>query len=254
MNKYRIGIKFVLLFFCCSFTAVAQEHKELSESGESKGIVLESSLNNALGEQAAAAYAKVIDPETAIRWNIVLPSNEARAMLVFINPDGNAKPQQTWPEVLNELGVVWVSAENYGNDKLNMERILTAFVGAEYAAQELSLQELPRYVSGMSGGGRISSIIVEQFPDVFDGAIFMLGVNRPDPLSDEQIALMNQRRYVFLTGRKDFNRRETKQAFNDYQSSRVKNIKLIDVPGLAHRYPNTKALKEALEFLLPANL
>lgn len=234
---------FLFLCWCQSVTAESQ----------SRTLILESSLNSALGESGAAAYAKVIDPSQQILWTVFLPNSKPQAMLVFISPEANAKPQQSWLDVLNKMGVVWVGAENYGNDKANMQRILSALIGAEYATQELSLPDLPRFVAGMSGGGRVSSIIVEQFPDAFEGAVFMLGVNRPESLSQEQVALLNQRRYVFLTGKKDFNRRETKLAFKDYQSAGIKNIKLIDVPGLAHRYPDAKDFREALEYLTGVN-
>ena len=82
------------------------------------------------------------------------------------------------------------------------------------------------YVSGISGGGRVASMLAMHYPDVFSDGIFVVGAEyweaievtgKPGqlwkPMSRPQskyLAMAKERgRYVLLTGDNDSNRRQT---------------------------------------------
>ena len=56
-------------------------------------------------------------------------------------------------------------------------------------------------------------------------------------------------RYVFITGARDFNRRDMKRVFAKYQAAGVKHASLMDLPGFGHEYPNAEQLAQAIDFL-----
>ena len=61
---------------------------------------------------------------------------------------------------------------------------------------------------------------------------------------------MIQNRFVFLTGSRDFNLRETRQVYRRYLEAGAQHSKLIEVTGMAHELPDAAALDEALQYLL----
>ena len=60
---------------------------------------------------------------------------------------------------------------------------------------------------------------------------------------------MRANRYVFLTGRNDFNRDETRRVYRAYKRAGVENALLMDIAGMDHSLPSPAKLAEALEYL-----
>jgi pimeloyl-ACP methyl ester carboxylesterase len=75
------------------------------------------------------------------------------------------------------------------------------------------------YVSGFSGGGRVASMVAPEYPQVFKGAIFICGVNDWGNRKPADLETVQSNRYVFLTGRKDFNRSETRSVHRSYNTA-----------------------------------
>jgi len=68
----------------------------------------------------------------------------------------------------------------------------------------------------VSGGGRIASQSVTHFPQLFTGAIFMVGADYFMPEDASQRTLLASRRLVFVTGSRDFNHREMRRVHDRY--------------------------------------
>jgi hypothetical protein len=88
-----------------------------------------------------------------------------------------------------------------------------------------------------------------RFPQKFSGALYIVGANfwMPTEARLRQRAAAN--RYVFITGAKDFNRREMRRIFSRYQSEGLAASLLMDLPVLGHEYPNIEQLGQAIDFL-----
>ena len=67
--------------------------------------------------------------------------------------------------------------------------------------------------------------------------------------TEEQKALMRQNRYVFYTGARDQNRRETRSIFSQYKNEGIENVLLIDDRNATHQTPRGPELIEAIRFL-----
>ncbi len=124
------------------------------------------------------------------------------------------------------------------------------------------------YVAGISGGGRIASMLGLGYPDVFDGAAPAIGCNyfrpieslerpgivfpavlmRPDPTRLQQARTVS--RYALLTGEFDGNRDETKSCFvRGFQRDGFQHVTYLEVPDLGHENPPGPWWGRAVDFL-----
>jgi predicted peptidase len=116
-------------------------------------------------------------------------------------------------------------------------------------AREFRIAQQRIYVSGFSGGGRIASVVATNFPEVFKGAIYNCGVNFWDENTPESLKLIRNNRFVFITGSKDFNLRDTKRVFKKYEKAGVEQIKLMVIPHMSHSNPGRSDYAQAIAFL-----
>jgi len=75
------------------------------------------------------------------------------------------------------------------------------------------------------------------------------GVNFWDGRKPEKLDRVRNNRYVFLTGKKDFNRAETRRVHRAYRRADVENVLLLEVAGMDHRMPPVEDLATAITFL-----
>ena len=92
-------------------------------------------------------------------------------------------------------------------------------------------------------------MVAPEYPQVFKGAIFICGVNFWGNREPMRLATVQANRYVFLTGRKDFNRDETRSAYRSYKKAGAENVLLMDISGMDHRNPSAERLADAIAFL-----
>jgi predicted esterase len=212
------------------------------------------SLRSLLPAEQAHRMSEIQPLDAELRWRVrVPPTGGTNGVLVFVNPNASAEPQQGWGAVLDARKLIWVSAVGLGNDKPSAQRVLAALLGLALVQKEYSVDSARIYIAGMSGGGRIASKTITKFPHLFTGAIYIVGVDywtrAEDPLREGIAA----NRYVFLTGENDFNRRETRLVYRKYERAGVEGVLLMDLPKFGHEYPNARELDRAIRFLDSSN-
>ena len=126
------------------------------------------------------------------------------------------------------------------------------------------------YVSGISGGGRVASVLAIHYPDLFGGGIFVVGVEyweaivatgkpgqfwKPMPRPQSKyLAMAKERgRYVLLTGDNDSNRRQTRDYYENGYRKKLRHVLYIQVPGMGHEMPPAEWYEKAIVFLDTAN-
>ena len=139
----------------------------------------------------------------------VMPSS-GYGLLVFIGPWPQAKLPQGWAPVLDELGVIYVSAARSGNEELTMARREPLALLAAGAVQKLySVDPAHVFVGGFSGGSRVAERLALAYPDLFHGAFLNAGSDRigegdlPLPPKDLFLRFQAESRLVFATGEED---------------------------------------------------
>jgi pimeloyl-ACP methyl ester carboxylesterase len=180
------------------------------------------------------------------------------ALLVFIPPWEGAKIPEGWAAVLDEYGVIFVSATQSGNDKnVAFRRVPLALNAAYNLAKQYDVDPSRVFVGGFSGGSRTAMLMALEYPDVFRGALMNSGGDaignnvRPIPSRDLFALFRSQTHLVYLTGDEDG---ATKDIVRDsLQSMRewcVPSTHAIVMPHAEHETASGADLGSALQALL----
>jgi pimeloyl-ACP methyl ester carboxylesterase len=206
-----------------------------------------------LGEQQAARYEKILDPEEPVTFQVYLPkndSNEKPGVFVYVSPMKTGRIDSRWREVMDQQNLIYIAADKSGNRVPTVRRMVMATLAVKALAQGYSFNPDHINISGFSGGGRVASRLASQYPEVFTGALYICGVDFWKKDQTPKVDRVIQNRFVFLTGTRDFNLTETKMIHKRYIKAGAQNSKLIVVPGMAHLHPDAQYLTEALRYLL----
>ena len=184
-------------------------------------------------------------------------------LLVWVDANPDGRPPQVFAESLDALNMICVGAADSGNDRPVVERYQLALDAAATARRRYHVDATRVYISGISGGGRVSSLLCACFPDVFTGCIPIVGMSsyhdapapggmrypagfaRPGGRFDE---LLHQRRFAPITGEKDMNHQEI-WAYVQQHSADGLPIKMFDYPDMAHTLPTPARFREALDWV-----
>ena len=205
------------------------------------------------GAEWTASFAAYVDADQEITWSIVVPENYdpelPAGVLVYISPSNSGKLPRGWDSVLAEKNLIWISANKSGNRVDTRKRIAYSLLGPTFIARNYKLDSDRIYIAGLSGGGRVASIVAPAYASIFDGAIYICGVNSiPDQLA-VSIESLQSSRFVFVTGEDDFNRAETKNVHREYQQSGLKNSHYLEFRRMGHENPNDDGIAEAISLL-----
>ena len=219
-----------------------------ADAGE---FTLTSSLTAELGD-AAAQVASIYPPEAPISWQVYVPPaydpSRPAGLLVYISPIPSGRLPERWETVLESQNLIWVSANDAGNAVHVQRRALFAIMAPAVIGGRYALDPRRVYLAGLSGGGKMASMVATDHAHVFRGAIFICGVEFWDspPRRLEQI---RGNRYVFLTGEHDQALRPTRRTYSRYRKAGVSNVQLMVIDSMGHENPDAAGLAQAIAFL-----
>lgn len=225
----------------------------VSTRASDNDLHIKTTPNQLLGEQKAAQFGKIVAPDEPISWEVYIPDNDSSGtpgVLVYVSPMNTGRIDSRWREVMDQQNLIYIAANDSGNKIPTNRRMVLATLAVKALGQRFAFDASRINVSGFSGGGRVASRIATQYPDVFTGALYICGVDFWKKDKTPKVDRLIQNRFVFLTGSKDFNRRETRQVQKRYIKAGAQHTRLIVVPGMAHSHPDATYLTEALEYLL----
>lgn len=190
---------------------------------------------------------------------------EPFGLFIWIDAGPTPKMPAAWEAVLAKHKLLVVAAQNSGNPRNIFDRIRMAVDADVAMRKQYKIDGARVFVSGFSGGARVASMLGVAFADLFTGTVPFMGVNFYTDLTgpdgqrfgtdyipdDEVLAIAKGRcRYVLVTGEKDFNRSNTRAAYEGgFLKEGFKSVKYLEVPGAAHGLPDAKYLDQALLFL-----
>jgi pimeloyl-ACP methyl ester carboxylesterase len=198
----------------------------------------------------AESFAQVLPVDEIVRFRVFVPPGAgAPGVLVFASPTPSGEPQPGWLELLERRNLAWIAAEDFGNAKPSAQRTLAVLMGLALARQMRTIDSKRVYVGGMSGGGRIASKAVTMFPQLFSGAIYIVGADFWTRAERPSLPQIITKRYAFITGSGDFNRGEMLDVARKYRKAGAKNLLVLDLKGFKHQYPDPETLSGVIDFL-----
>lgn len=191
------------------------------------------------------------------------PSRPA-GVLVWISPSPDGRIPTIFAPVLDELGLIAIGVDNNGNNRSITDRLQNHLDSIQTIASTLLIDRERIYLSGLSGGGRCSGILQCGFPDLFAGAVPIVGLDTyhntptgqprhywPRHLakpSSPLMKLLRQRRIGAITGTADANEPEMSARAALLKRDGV-NIRLDVIEGMAHTMPDAEHFTETLRWV-----
>jgi len=218
-------------------------------------------LVSLVGEADARSFSDVLDRDHEFEFRVYVPDNydpaEPPGLLVHVSPVASGEIPESWKEVFERRSLIWVSVNKSGNSVPQERRLADARLSPTFIRQNYEINAQRIYISGMSGGGQISSIAAPLYPNLFQGGIFICGVNpwserAVDPWLEnppEDFETMKDNRYVFVSGTEDFKLAATARVYRLYKKAGVESSKLIVVDEMGHELPDAATFDKALGFL-----
>ena len=210
-----------------------------------------SELANAEGQ---TSLLRDFDSSDEISWTVFFPTTApARpepGLLVYISPSNNSGIPPKWLPVLEEENLILVSPKGAGNREPTTKRIALALSGLLYLNQQRNIDQSRIYISGFSGGARVSGLAVAQYPSLFRGAIYIGGAEMWPSQSSPNIAeQLRSTRFVFIAGSNDFNLDMARNVWGRYRSRGITHAKLEVIRHMGHELPGGSAMAEAISYL-----
>jgi tetratricopeptide (TPR) repeat protein len=170
--------------------------------------------------------------------------------------------------VMAEQKLIWVGANNAGNDRPKWTRVGLALDALHNMQRLYTLDERRRFVGGYSGGGRTASALAYLFPDRVTGVFNYMGVDWfrklpipdrpgthwpaafPEPARADLRRLKDGHRFALVTGELDFNRVQTKATQRAMEEAGFHHVRYLEIPQASHYTPmSAEGLAQGLAFL-----
>jgi predicted esterase len=180
------------------------------------------------------------------------------AALIFVPAAKVTVLPKGWQSVLDSHGMIFISAQDSGNDSYDMSRRMPlAVIAAVNALHRYKVDPARVFVGGMSGGSRVAMRLALGYPDLFAGGLLNAG---SDPL-DGKLAVVPPRelfqrfqehsRLVYLTGEADtINQTISAHSASSMRSLCMFNIERRTMARLGHEIADPTSLAWGLETLL----
>ncbi len=184
-------------------------------------------------------------------------------LLVWISPTADGEPPAGFTQALDELNIACIGIAEVGNDRPVADRYQLALDALFTASARVHIDPRRVYITGMSGGGRVASMLQACFPEYFTGAVPIVGLSCYEkvPLGNSRYApagysrprearfsLFKSRRMAAITGDQDFNQPEMLAAASIMKSDGV-GVRVFEYEQFGHQMPSASQFVEALRWV-----
>jgi hypothetical protein len=185
-------------------------------------------------------------------------------LLVWSSPTADGRIPIALDQALDELGLVGVAAADAGNDRGVPEKFQLVFDAVATAAERFHVDERRVYIAGMSGGGKVCSILALCFPEVFAGALAIVGFGTYAELDDsfgghrmpyfarprdDRLELGRTRRIALVGGVLDYNYREMVERQRRLEADGFSGIRFFAWDDMGHEMPSPQRFAEAMRWV-----
>lgn len=198
-----------------------------------------------------------------VRLPVGYSARTPAGLIVWIDASPSGRPPEVFDLAADALNCIMVGAADAGNRRLSTDRYQLGLDMVATMKQRYHIDAGRVYVTGISGGGRISSGLVACFPEVFTGAVPIVGLNayKHVPLGDGRFVvagfgrpkasswrLLRRHRIAPITGPLDFNYREMVSATRIMTGDGL-NVRMFEYEDMAHTLPTAERFLEAIRWV-----
>ena len=215
-----------------------------------------------------AQYPKLTRKPSEELYRVRLPKgydpDTPAGILIWISPMPDGRIPAIFEPALDNLGLIAIGIDNNGNQRPITDRLQNHLDSIETIAQHYRIDRSRIYLTGMSGGGRCSGILQIAFPELFAGAVPIVGLdtyhNAPtgDPgkfwparqgrPAAKWMGLLKTRRIAAITGTADFNNPEMVIRKGLLKNDGI-DMRLDIIPGMGHTMPTAAQFTSALTWV-----
>jgi hypothetical protein len=174
--------------------------------------------------------------------------------------EGGGQPPAVFTAALDALGIICVGAAASGNDRYVVDRYQLALDAVATATRRYHIDPRRVYLSGISGGARVASMLQGCFADIFTGSVPIVGLEFYEniPLGTGRWAragyirpqgalyrLLRDRPIAPITGPHDGNYNAIKSATYLMERDGLR-VHLFEYPDMGHQMPTPERFTEAL--------
>ena len=184
-------------------------------------------------------------------------------VLVWISPSPDGRIPAVFEPIADKHGFIIIGIDNNGNKRQITDRLQNHFDSIETLASHFRIDRKRIYLTGVSGGGKCSSILLLAFPDLFAGAVPIVGLStyHKAPTGDpgkywpaglgkpagKWMNILKSRRIAAITGSIDFNQPEMSVRTTQLKRDGI-DIRLDIIEGMGHTFPGADQFAEALDW------
>lgn len=188
---------------------------------------------------------------------------EAAGLIVWVDAGREAALHEPLHAACDELGLVLVGAVDTGNGRPRSDRYQLALDAAATVSNAVLIDRRRVYVAGISGGGKIATHLWAGYPEVFKGAVPIVGLatyravpagpgkvwpedfGRPAP---KVLKMVQPNRCAAMTGEKDFNH-DAIIATAKLLTADGLAVRVFDYPDMGHDLPMPERFADALRWV-----
>lgn len=174
---------------------------------------------------------------------------EAWPLVLFISPGDKPAGLSAWKSVCDKEGILFCSPYGAGNSVAAGQRIRIILDVLDDVRRNFNTDSDQTYLSGFSGGGRMACAIGLALPECCGGIAPVCGTNPLPRLAYSRHRAEERLSLAFITGEKDFNRKESEVFMQPWMEDLGIRSKLWIVPKMGHEVPNDKVMAEVYGFL-----
>lgn len=178
-----------------------------------------------------------------------LKKEKPAALVLFISPTDMPGGWKSWQQFCETNGVLFASPYGAGNGTPASPRTRIVLDVLDDVRRQYAIDPDQTYITGFSGGGRMACAIGFALPEYFGGVIPICGTNPITGPTYLRHRIQDRLSVAFVTGDKDFNRKENEEyMFPWFQEIDIRS-KLWVVPNMAHAVPGAPVIGEVQAWL-----
>lgn len=189
---------------------------------------------------------------TKQKYQLFVPKGikpKAWPLVVFISPGDGPTGLANWQKVCDKEGILFCSPYKAGNNVAAGQRTRIVLDVLDDVRRQFNVDPEQTYLSGFSGGGRMACAIGFALPEYFGGIAPVCGTNPISGPTYLRHRLQDRLSVAFITGEKDFNRKENEEYMFPYFQELTIRTRLWVAPKVGHQIPGADVMAEVYAWL-----